>query len=34
MSNKKELVELVEIAIIAAEKANFMYETTDAIAKK
>ena len=31
---EKELVELVEMARIAAEKARIMYETADAIATK
>lgn len=34
LPDEKELVELVEMARIAAEKAKIMYETADAIAKK
>lgn len=34
LPDEKELVELVEIARIAAHKARVMYETADAIAQK
>lgn len=34
LPDEKELVELVEMSRIAAQKAKVMYETADAIAKK
>lgn len=34
LPDEKELIELVEMARIAAEKAKLMYEATDAIATK